>query len=485
MKIITKENTFSFLVIFFIIAPIAIIKLDAFPIRLWDESMFAVNAYEMLQRGEYIVPYYNGEMNLWNSKPPLLLWTQMLSIKAFGLNELAIRLPSAIAAITTVFLMFFFLKKHTNKILAWITTLVFITSYGFFTTHTGRTGDSDAILTLLLTSSNLLFIDSFLLNNISNKRIFLFFTLLSLAFLCKSFASLLFFPGYFIIILLKKDGIKTLLTKPAFWFGSLLFIGTSISFLLIRNSIQNGYIEFVFSTDIGRISKEVEAHKEPFLYYIESLSIYGFSFWFLLSLLGILLFFGKSLNIKTKELLKYTSTLALSFLLIISLSVSKLPWYTMPIYPFLSLFAAISIHHIINSTISNKKLFYPIICIIFIYPYYYIFGKSQSNPYSSYENINEASERYIFNEIKQNTYTDSSFILHSGTETALKFYEYKLRENGKTLFIAKNVNFKKNSTIIVSQPNLINELKKRYNYQLLDSSHYAIKVKIIDEINGR
>ncbi|MCC6837717.1 MAG: glycosyltransferase family 39 protein, partial [Bacteroidia bacterium] len=234
MKILTKENIISFFLIVAIATPIAFIKLDSFPIRLWDESMFAVNSFEMLERGEYIIPYYKGEMNLWNSKPPLLLWIQMLSIKTFGLNELAIRLPSAIAAAATILLMFFFIRKHTNNILAWLTALVLITSTGYFTIHTGRTGDSDALLTLLLTSCNVIFLDSILSNNFSNKRILSFFILLTLAFLCKSFASVLFSLGYLVIIFVNWTNIKKILSKTAFWLGISLFLGICLSFLYLR-----------------------------------------------------------------------------------------------------------------------------------------------------------------------------------------------------------------------------------------------------------
>jgi 4-amino-4-deoxy-L-arabinose transferase-like glycosyltransferase len=33
-------------------------KLGEFPFRFWDESMFAVNAYEMDKNGNYMVPYF-------------------------------------------------------------------------------------------------------------------------------------------------------------------------------------------------------------------------------------------------------------------------------------------------------------------------------------------------------------------------------------------------------------------------------------------
>ncbi|UOQ78563.1 hypothetical protein MUN84_08455 [Hymenobacter sp. 5516J-16] len=64
------------------------------PIYLWDESRVAVNAAEMALNNNWLVAHFEGQPDLWNTKPPLLLWLQVLSIKLFGFNEVAIRLPT-------------------------------------------------------------------------------------------------------------------------------------------------------------------------------------------------------------------------------------------------------------------------------------------------------------------------------------------------------------------------------------------------------
>jgi len=38
---------------------------------------------------------------MWNTKPPLMIWCQVISMKLLGINEWAIRLPSALAALFT------------------------------------------------------------------------------------------------------------------------------------------------------------------------------------------------------------------------------------------------------------------------------------------------------------------------------------------------------------------------------------------------
>jgi len=43
-------------------------------LQLWDEARLAVNATEMLQSGDWLVTRYDGSSDLWNTKPPLLIW---------------------------------------------------------------------------------------------------------------------------------------------------------------------------------------------------------------------------------------------------------------------------------------------------------------------------------------------------------------------------------------------------------------------------
>jgi 4-amino-4-deoxy-L-arabinose transferase-like glycosyltransferase len=63
---------------------------------LWDrdEPRFARAAVEMVRGGDWLVPYFNGEMRL--HKPVGVYWAMAGSILLFGVNEIAVRLPSII-----------------------------------------------------------------------------------------------------------------------------------------------------------------------------------------------------------------------------------------------------------------------------------------------------------------------------------------------------------------------------------------------------
>src|SRR5437867_5711825 len=65
-----------------------------------DEGRYAEVGREMVASGDWLVPRFNGIEHL--SKPPVTYWLIAASLKAFGVNEWAARLPVAIAALATV-----------------------------------------------------------------------------------------------------------------------------------------------------------------------------------------------------------------------------------------------------------------------------------------------------------------------------------------------------------------------------------------------
>lgn len=74
--------------------------LGAAPLFDWDEINFAESAREMLVSGNYFQVQINFEP-FWE-KPPLFIWMQVLSMKIFGVNAAAARLPNALLGIATL-----------------------------------------------------------------------------------------------------------------------------------------------------------------------------------------------------------------------------------------------------------------------------------------------------------------------------------------------------------------------------------------------
>ena len=73
------------------------------PLTDRDEVRFAEASREMIQRGDYVVPWFNGAYRF--DKPILIYWCQSLSYRIFGENDFAARFPSVLFTTGTALLL--------------------------------------------------------------------------------------------------------------------------------------------------------------------------------------------------------------------------------------------------------------------------------------------------------------------------------------------------------------------------------------------
>lgn len=73
------------------------------------EPLFAEAARQMQVTGDWITPYFNGETRF--DKPPLIYWLMALSYQVIGVNEWAVRLPSALSALSLMGITFYGLYR--------------------------------------------------------------------------------------------------------------------------------------------------------------------------------------------------------------------------------------------------------------------------------------------------------------------------------------------------------------------------------------
>ncbi|MGE5155179.1 MAG: ArnT family glycosyltransferase [Bdellovibrio bacteriovorus] len=87
-------------------------QLGAVPLYDLDEGAFTEATREMIASGNYITPQKDGEPRY--DKPVLIYWLQALAAKLFGFNELALRLPSALAATQWVLVLWIFVRERLD-----------------------------------------------------------------------------------------------------------------------------------------------------------------------------------------------------------------------------------------------------------------------------------------------------------------------------------------------------------------------------------
>ena len=95
----------------------------ALPLVDRDEPRFAEASREMLERGDFIVPYFNDQTRF--DKPPLIYWLQDGAYKLFGENEFAARLPSGVCGALAVVIIAVWGAQLYDPRIGWRAAIIF------------------------------------------------------------------------------------------------------------------------------------------------------------------------------------------------------------------------------------------------------------------------------------------------------------------------------------------------------------------------
>jgi len=328
----------------------------------WDEGWYGEIAREIvIDKLGWLTLHYNN--NTFFQKPPLFIWMIAGAFKTFGVNEFSVRFWSALLGFGCIFLLYFFTKNiFLSKNLAFFSSLTLL-GFTFFYRQ-ARMGMMDVPLAFLVLLGVFLFWIG------RKKQSYLFFVgpVIAIAFMIKSFAA---FQLPLILLLFSIiSGEKRLLINTKF------ILGISVGIVIclpwhIHQYIKYGshFIKEYFFVHIVQRATEVFEDQTP-----KSLFFY---FKFLLiefplgkiQVMTVPLFFFITLTEKDKQRKKALLIVAAGILAIIILFTivkTKLSWYIVPIYPFLSIATVLSIDHIFSKVQKNKSRFVAIVLTILI-----------------------------------------------------------------------------------------------------------------------
>lgn len=330
------------------------LHLDNLSLRLWDESRQAVNALEMIINDNILVTHFDGAPDLWNVKPPFVIWCQALMMEIVGINELAIRLPSALAGLASAILLVIFSDKVLkNRRLGFIAGLILVTAMGFVNNHGTRSGDYDAMLTLWETLYLLCFFTYLEVNDLKLKKRLLIGTGVTvvLAVLTKGIAGLFFLPGLAIYTIIQKKLLPTISNRQ-FWSVVTISIAIIASYYLLRETVSSGYFAAVYKYELGgRYLETLGGHANDRWYYLRD--FYNndrFMPWLFFLPLGMAIGYMSTGRVRRLTLL---FTINITFILIfLSFGATRLRWYMNPLYPNLALLVAFGIEKALNGVVS-------------------------------------------------------------------------------------------------------------------------------------
>jgi 4-amino-4-deoxy-L-arabinose transferase-like glycosyltransferase len=314
-------------------------QLGELPIEVWDEARLANNALEMVNTGLSLITTYDGIPDHWNTKPPLLIWLMSISIRVFGPNESAVRLPSALAALSTVGLIFAFCNFRLKRpFVGFIAVFLLLLERGYMDSHAARSGDYDAMLAFWTTGY--LFAGYIYIGNHSTRR--LFWLLLCavgivLAFLTKTVEGLIFLPGLAIYALSQGRIVQMLHSPSAYLTGAMVLL-ICVGYYFWREKIDPGYFAAVMQNDLmGRYTTEND-EGGPFFYFlpviVNALLFVGFQF-----------LWGRG---ERRQISLFLGLVSLVFLAIITFGQTKKAWYAVPLLPLSATIVAIGLEEAVE-----------------------------------------------------------------------------------------------------------------------------------------
>lgn len=449
-------------------------------IRLWDESRVALNAYEMYQNGYSVVTTFNGEPDMWNVKPSLLAWFQVTSMKAFGVSEFSLRLPSAIFGfLTCCLLMFLSIKYLESYWLGLFAVLILLSSRGFVDLHRVRNAEYESTLVFFTTLYALCFFLYTELKEEKNKRLFLnlAFLGLTLAVLTKGIAGLLITPGILIYIIYKKQLRQTLLRRQTY-INIVLFLAGVLGFYFLREYHNEGYVATVWYEEIaGRYKGVTEANSSSFNYYFKRFFELNFNNWYPFLIGGtIVVFLWK--NSRFRNLVIYCLLVSLVFLFVITGSGTHYGWYDMPIYPLLSLVTAFALYWMLEALLEyeakwskfpTKILAYGLVLAFCIPSYNQILNEETSFSERNDEPFYDVSY-YLKEALDGQRDLNGYLFVYEGYFPHNLFYINQLRDykNVDIQVVRKADTLEKGDKIIIYQETIKEDINNYYEYDIIE-----------------
>jgi 4-amino-4-deoxy-L-arabinose transferase-like glycosyltransferase len=317
-----KKWLFSLLVISLVLW---LIFLGNSPLRDWDEGTYALVAREIYRTGNWLYPTLQGEPFL--LKPPLMQWLIALCYQLGGVQEFTTRLPGAVLTALGVPLLYLVGRLAFKQNLpALFAALVYLTMLPVV--RHGRLAMLDG-----MTISFFLLLLFCLLKARQNRKYALGVGFcLGLIILTKGTIVLLL--GAIACLFLLADRQLALLKSPYLWVGILLGNAPAIAWYIAQwQHYGNTFLEVHFQAQaFDRLTQTVEGNSGAVWYYLLELLKYGFPW---------LLFLPGGLYLAWKKRYETWGSLVLLTTIIylgtISFMRTKLPWYVMPVYPFLAL----------------------------------------------------------------------------------------------------------------------------------------------------
>lgn len=327
----------------------------------WDEINFAEAAREMIVTGDYLRVRINYEP--FHEKPPLFIWSQVLSMKIFGVNEFAARFPNAVIGIITLVFLFNAGKRIYDEKFGLLWVIAYL---GSFLPHFYfKTGIIDPLFNLLMFSS-LYYLYRFEISRlkdsiVSNKYVLYAAILNALAVLTKGpvgFLLVFLSWGVFWLIHLKKLKFPIL---QILMFSLVAAIPTVAWYMIVLAEAGGNIIVEFIDYQIRLLTTSDAGHAGPFYYHF----IILFFGCFPASVFAISAFKTKKEDNFTQSKFHLINIILLSVVLIIfSIVKTKIVHYSSLAYFPIAFLGASFLFNVVYRDYTRKKYHIAIIAFV-------------------------------------------------------------------------------------------------------------------------
>lgn len=328
------------------------LRLDAAPIYILDEAKNAQCAKEMLQRNDWVVPTFNGELR--TDKPPLHYFFMMLSYKIWGISAFSARFFSAVMGLLTLIITYLYTKRISGSFIAFCSVLVLVASTHFLFEF--RLSVPDPYLIFFITLG--LFSAFIWLREGEVTQLYISTIAFGFATLAKGPVALVV-PGLCLVIwVIGQKKWKVVWSKHLI-FSLLIMLTIVLPWYIAVDKATHGAWNrgFWVEHNYNRYISAQEGHGG--LFFIPVLFI-------LIGLLPFISFIGEVIK-NYKQVLnkgpeKFAALIVVVFLIFFCFSGTKLPNYIMPCYPFAAIILGNFIALISKKRILSRK--YPIYILL-------------------------------------------------------------------------------------------------------------------------
>jgi 4-amino-4-deoxy-L-arabinose transferase-like glycosyltransferase len=217
---------------------------------LWepDEGRYAEIPREMLATGDWLTPHLNGV--LYFEKPPLQYWLSALSMKLFGLNGAAARLPLALASGLMIWAAWRLAKRLGARNPVWAS---FMAATGLLAFLVGQLLTLDALFSAFLVAGLAAFVEAVVRRREGQSALgwtLLTFLLLAGAMLTKGLAEVILTGGILVFSLIfawRDPALRGAVLRTALDpLGWLLYLILVVPWFWAVNKANPGHAQFFF-----------------------------------------------------------------------------------------------------------------------------------------------------------------------------------------------------------------------------------------------